>query len=74
MSHSPANAPHALKTKRRFWTSEEETYLMEGVQKFGEGNWKETLQNYPFQNRTNMDLKDKWHNINKTEVHLVSLL
>jgi hypothetical protein len=51
------------------WTQEEEDALCEGVRAHGVGKWSkiwhasETLQ----RNRTNIDLKDKWRNIEKRE-------
>lgn len=50
------------------WTSEEEEALRAGVAKHGAGKWKNIHKDpefYPFlHSRTNIDLKDKWRNLN----------
>ncbi|CAM9119195.1 unnamed protein product [Discosporangium mesarthrocarpum] len=69
----PAAAPPALlddgrqfKSKRQPWSAQEVSYLQEGVKKFGDGKWIEIVKHYPFhEKRSNVDLKDKWKNINK---------
>ncbi len=40
---------------------------MRGVRKYGTGNWAQILQddNYTFNNRKGVDLKDKWRNLQK---------
>lgn len=50
---------------RRPFTQEEEGFLLEGVKTFGEGRWSLILESYPFVNRTNVNLKDKWRNMQK---------
>jgi myb proto-oncogene protein len=52
------------------WTSEEEAALRTGVAKHGVGNWR-TILNDPelssiLRYRSNVDLKDKWRNMNVT--------
>ena len=43
-------------------------YLKEGVEKFGVGHWRTILENYPFHSRrSNVDLKDKWRNLQKKQ-------
>ncbi|CAN1163234.1 Telomere repeat-binding factor 4 [Linum perenne] len=56
-----------VKRKRRKWSLEEETALINGVQQFGHGCWKEILnfRRDQFDNRTEVDLKDKWRNMTK---------
>ena len=39
--------------------------MRRGVRRFGVGHWKEILARYPFQNRTSVNLKDKWRNMLK---------
>ncbi|CAA6667530.1 unnamed protein product [Spirodela intermedia] len=53
--------------KIKRWTPEEENALREAVQKYGTGRWKFILQCYPeiFEDRTEVDLKDKWRNMSR---------
>lgn len=53
------------KRKKRRWTTIEEDTLRTGVQKYGKGNWKLILNMYRdiFEDRTEVDLKDKWRNL-----------
>ncbi|XAR51374.1 hypothetical protein NMG60_11005986 [Bertholletia excelsa] len=50
------------------WTAEEEAALKAGVAKYGAGKWSTILKDPEFggalQSRSNVDLKDKWRNIN----------
>ncbi|KAL7131667.1 hypothetical protein ABFS83_12G019400 [Erythranthe nasuta] len=50
------------------WTSEEESALKAGVQKHGVGKWSVILKDPEFnpvlRSRSNVDLKDKWRNLN----------
>ncbi|KAK2353180.1 eukaryotic initiation factor 4A-10 [Trifolium repens] len=50
------------------WTSEEEDALVEGIKKHGAGKWKTILLDPQFAplltSRSNIDLKDKWRNMN----------
>ncbi|KAK1356424.1 hypothetical protein POM88_049680 [Heracleum sosnowskyi] len=57
--------PKPLRRKRRFWSNLEEDTLRAGVQKYGMGNWKLILNMYKdiFDERTEVDLKDKWRNM-----------
>lgn len=55
-------------SKRRRWTSEEEQALCHAVLKHGRGNWQRILGDSNFsclRGRTNVQLKDKWKNIEK---------
>ncbi|KAK4605251.1 hypothetical protein RGQ29_013353 [Quercus rubra] len=47
------------------WSLLEEDTLRTGVQKFGKGNWKLILNSHRdiFEERTEVDLKDKWRNM-----------
>ncbi|XP_014499417.1 uncharacterized protein LOC106760502 [Vigna radiata var. radiata] len=53
------------KTKR--WSHLEEETLKNGVEKFGRGNWKLILNAHKdiFEERTEVNLKDKWRNITR---------
>ncbi|KAG8384266.1 hypothetical protein BUALT_Bualt04G0100500 [Buddleja alternifolia] len=50
------------------WTSEEEAALKAGIQRYGTGKWSTILKDPEFsrvlQSRSNVDLKDKWRNLN----------
>ncbi|KAK6936588.1 SANT/Myb domain [Dillenia turbinata] len=58
-------APFGRRRRKKKWSVEEEDKLIQGVKKFGEGNWKLILDCYRevFQERTSTDLKDKWRNL-----------
>ncbi|KAJ0765376.1 putative transcription factor MYB-related family [Helianthus annuus] len=53
--------------KKKRWTPLEEDTLRTGVQKYGKGNWKLILSMYRdiFEDRTEVDLKDKWRNLTR---------
>ncbi|CAH0491326.1 unnamed protein product [Peronospora farinosa] len=53
-----------------FWSDEEEKFLRHGVKKYGTGKWKQILidgQDVFSKHRTNVDLKDKWKNMQNTK-------
>nr|GMC51918.1 telomere repeat-binding factor 4-like [Ipomoea batatas] len=54
--------------QKQKWTSEEEKALKAGVAKHGTGKWKNILRDPEFgpslTSRSNIDLKDKWRNLN----------
>ncbi|KAL8087689.1 uncharacterized protein LOC141697444 [Apium graveolens] len=58
-------SPKPLRRKRKPWSNEEEDTLRKGVKKYGTGNWKIILNMYSdiFDDRTAIDLKDKWRNL-----------
>ncbi|KAG2669827.1 hypothetical protein I3760_14G052500 [Carya illinoinensis] len=60
------NFPKRRKIKR--WSLLEEDTLRTGVQKYGKGNWKLVLNCYReiFEERTVVDLKDKWRNMTRS--------
>ncbi|MCO5563868.1 hypothetical protein L7F22_017518 [Adiantum nelumboides] len=64
-----ANRNEPRRRKFRRWTSEEETILRKEVERYGKGQWKHILQKHKaiFEGRTEVDLKDKWRNIEKRE-------
>ncbi|KAJ0628893.1 putative transcription factor MYB-HB-like family [Helianthus annuus] len=53
--------------KKKRWSPLEEDTLRTGVQKYGKGNWKLILSMYRdiFEDRTEVDLKDKWRNLTR---------
>ncbi|KAK4269150.1 hypothetical protein QN277_022342 [Acacia crassicarpa] len=50
------------------WTADEEEALLAGIKKHGHGKWKNILKDPEFArfltHRSNIDLKDKWRNLN----------
>lgn len=67
---TPIRMPGAYTPRRvrMHWTAEEEAYLREGVERFGEGNWSKILREYQFhEHRTSVDLKDKYRNLTSTQ-------
>eukprot|EP00250_Pteridium_aquilinum_P011745 c2027_g1_i1 orf=331-2412(-) len=61
------NRPCRRKIRR--WTQEEENALRKEVERYGKGHWKHILQKHKdiFESRTEVDLKDKWRNIERRE-------
>ncbi|CAN1141881.1 Single myb histone 5 [Linum perenne] len=53
--------------RKRKWSSKEEAALKNGIKEFGAGFWKEILNSRrnEFNERTKVDLKDKWRNMSK---------
>ncbi|XP_051132133.1 uncharacterized protein LOC127252129 isoform X2 [Andrographis paniculata] len=53
--------------KPKKWSLFEEDALRAGVQKYGKGSWKVILTAYhdEFEDRTEIDLKDKWRNMTR---------
>lgn len=66
-SPSPARVPP--KRRKVEWTGEEIENLKKGVEMFGVGKWKKILETFPFNGRTNVDLKDKWRNLQGPRHH-----
>lgn len=56
--------PHKSRKK---WSEMQEKSLMEGVEKYGKGNWKEIKIAYPdvFEDRSTVDMKDKFRNMER---------
>ncbi|XP_030270025.1 telomeric repeat binding factor a isoform X2 [Sparus aurata] len=66
-SHNESNISNSGHRKRR-WTESETQKLKEGVRKFGEGNWSKIKSYYSFENRTNINLKDRWRTLKKSKM------
>ncbi|CAJ1082258.1 telomeric repeat-binding factor 1 [Xyrichtys novacula] len=52
---------------RQKWTEQLDRYLVNGVQRHGEGKWSHILLDYDFQGRTGTMLKDRWRTLMKTD-------
>ncbi|XP_051542921.1 telomeric repeat-binding factor 1-like [Myxocyprinus asiaticus] len=52
---------------RRMWTYKEDMGLKAGVRKHGEGKWAMILNEFEFENRTSVMLKDRWRTLKKLE-------
>ncbi|XP_068451435.1 telomeric repeat binding factor a isoform X1 [Clinocottus analis] len=51
--------------RKRKWSESETKKLQEGVKIFGEGNWSKIKAHYSFNDRTNVNLKDRWRTMKK---------
>ena len=49
---------------RRRFSEQEVMNLIEGIRRFGR-DWRKILSNYDFEDRNNVDLKDKARNLDK---------
>ncbi|KAM4592971.1 telomeric repeat binding factor a isoform 2-T2 [Odontesthes bonariensis] len=54
--------------RKRKWTDSETQKLRNGVKKFGEGNWSKIKAYYSFNDRTNVNLKDRWRTLKKLNI------
>ncbi|XP_067290728.1 telomeric repeat-binding factor 1 [Pseudorasbora parva] len=65
-SSSPSELQSSIsvtsKTRKK-WTVEEDRKLKAGVRKHGEGNWRRILNDFEFNNRTGVNLKDRWRTL-----------
>lgn len=62
--YEPKNITKRRKKKK--WSQWEEDNLRTGIKLIGEGNWKSILRSYEFDERTEVDLKDKWRNLKRS--------
>lgn len=51
--------------QRTKWTCKLDSYLVEGVNRHGLGQWSRILLDYDFEGRTGTMLKDRWRNLQK---------
>ncbi|XP_056268335.1 telomeric repeat-binding factor 2-like isoform X2 [Pseudoliparis swirei] len=51
--------------RKRMWSARETKNLKQGVNKFGEGAWTKIKSYYAFNDRTNVNLKDRWRTMKK---------
>jgi len=68
LERSRFSSPGQPRTRLR-WTEEEVEALGAGVAKFGVGNWERIRRAYEthLQNRSSVDLKDKWRQLSKSK-------
>ncbi|XP_042196182.1 telomeric repeat binding factor a isoform X2 [Callorhinchus milii] len=62
---SPTESTFSISSRRQRWTVEESEWIKRGVRKFGVGNWGKILKSYPFCDRTNVMIKDRWRTMHK---------
>ncbi|KAM7423863.1 hypothetical protein PAMA_000294 [Pampus argenteus] len=67
-SGSPNETSISNSGQRKKWTEDETQKLRDGVKKFGEGNWSKIKAYYSLQDRTNVNLKDRWRTIKKSNL------
>ncbi|KAK3119864.1 hypothetical protein QOZ80_9AG0676590 [Eleusine coracana subsp. coracana] len=62
----PIPSTVSQKTKKK-WSKTQEKTLLEGIEKYGKGNWKDIKMAYPdvFEDRSTVDLKDKFRNMER---------
>ncbi|KAF3832446.1 hypothetical protein F7725_026111 [Dissostichus mawsoni] len=50
------------------WTEDETQRLIDGVKRFGEGNWSKIKSHFSFRERTNVNLKDRWRTMKNSKI------
>ncbi|KAJ3593714.1 hypothetical protein NHX12_006048 [Muraenolepis orangiensis] len=61
---TPTNSGNSKKP----WSKEESRTLKEAVARFGEGNWAKIMARCKFDNRTNVNLKDRWRTMKRLKL------
>ncbi|XP_034088054.1 LOW QUALITY PROTEIN: telomeric repeat binding factor a [Gymnodraco acuticeps] len=50
------------------WNEEETQMLIDGVKRFGEGNWSKIKSHFSFKERSNVSLKDRWRTMKNSKI------
>ncbi|KAK5915105.1 hypothetical protein CesoFtcFv8_000730 [Champsocephalus esox] len=50
------------------WNEEETQMLIDGVKRFGEGNWSKIKLHFSFKERSNVSLKDRWRTMKNSKM------
>ncbi|CAL8381207.1 unnamed protein product [Arctogadus glacialis] len=62
------NDMYSGSNSKKSWSEEESNILKEAVARFGEGNWAKIMGKYKFENRTNVNLKDRWRTMKRLKL------
>ena len=63
--HSSLEESARRRRKRVPWRPSEVDALRKGIAKYGEGRWEAIRQEFKFDSRSGVDLKDKWRNLTR---------
>ncbi|XP_065601496.1 telomeric repeat-binding factor 2 isoform X1 [Cyrtonyx montezumae] len=65
LTETSSNNSAVYGSKKQKWTVQESEWIKDGVKKYGEGRWKTISEKYPFQNRTSVQIKDRYRTMKK---------
>ncbi|OXB65099.1 hypothetical protein ASZ78_008382 [Callipepla squamata] len=65
LTETSSNNSTVYGSKKQKWTVQESEWIKDGVKKYGEGRWKTISEKYPFQNRTSVQIKDRYRTMKK---------
>ncbi|POI32738.1 hypothetical protein CIB84_003509 [Bambusicola thoracicus] len=65
LTDASSNNSTVYGSKKQKWTVQESEWIKDGVRKYGEGRWKTISEKYPFQNRTSVQIKDRYRTMKK---------
>ncbi|XP_042677613.1 telomeric repeat-binding factor 2 isoform X3 [Centrocercus urophasianus] len=65
LTETSSNNSTVYGSKKQKWTVQESEWIKDGVRKYGEGRWKTISEKYPFQNRTSVQIKDRYRTMKK---------
>uniref|UniRef100_A0A8C9EGQ2 Telomeric repeat-binding factor 2 n=1 Tax=Pavo cristatus TaxID=9049 RepID=A0A8C9EGQ2_PAVCR len=65
LTETSSNNSTVYGSKKQKWTVQESEWIKDGVRKYGEGRWKTISEKYPFQNRTPVQIKDRYRTMKK---------